>query len=119
MDSVFALEKHAFMGNGRIVGRRTGGINHLVVSFLTNDEASRFLSSFSQDPTGADFTESDPAPEYEASCVPVGKLRRHDINVVLEERMAKGPEVQPMLTQVLIERVRKFPDEDFAFKLHG
>ena len=117
VDSLFALQKYAMLENGRILARKVSGFQAFVVSFLTQEEADRFLYNFSQDPAGANFTAFKPAPGYEAKCVPVGEIIPKVIMQRLADRLASDPVLVDTYIQKMMELEQKYPDEDFVFKL--
>ena len=100
VDSLFALQKYAMLENGSILARKVSGFHSFVVSFLTQEEADRFLYNFSQDPAGANFTAFKPVPGYEAKCVPVGELIPKDVMQRLADRLATDPDLMDTYVQI-------------------
>jgi hypothetical protein len=117
VDSLFALHRYAMLENGRILARKVSGFHSFVVSFLTQEEADRFVYNFLHDPAGGNFTEFKPAPRYEAKCVLVGEIIPKDIMQRLADRLASDPDLVNTYVQKMMELERKYPDADFVFKL--
>ncbi len=115
--SLFALHKYAMLENGRILARKVSGFHAFVVSFLTQEEADRFLYNFSQDTARANFTEFKLGPNYAAKCVPVGKVVPKDIMQRVVDRLATDPDLMDTYVQRMMELEQQYPDADFVFKL--